>query len=71
MDSTMIFIFFGFILVGFMVGYPLGAMMERRHNNRHFFDGSMTSTPAPVRAALRRQDSILNAEILEDKRHAG
>lgn len=71
MDITTILIFCGFILVGFLAGYPIGAMMERRDNNRRqqvLFLRHTQPRPAPIR--VRHVDSILDAEYLEEESHA-
>ena len=70
MDVITFLILCGFILTGFLAGYPIGVMMERRHQNRSMIYGHPAGKPAPVRSARNRLDAILDAEILEEKHHA-
>jgi hypothetical protein len=56
MDFTTVMIFLGFIGVGFIVGYPIGMLMERRsYQPAHFFD------------SYKMGDPVLEAEYLEEK----
>lgn len=63
MDLTMILIFVGLMMTGFIMGYPVGMALERRTCRvpRH------ERMPARPSAALKRRYGVLNAKTLEDR----
>jgi hypothetical protein len=63
MDLTMIAIFVGLILSGFIIGYPLGHAVARRES--HWPSAVYPCPPPPPR--MVRYDAILDAEILEER----
>jgi hypothetical protein len=66
MDWMMIAIFVGLIMTGFIVGYPLGHALGHRHGMAQF--SGIDCEPIVVRNARNRLDSVLDAEILEERR---
>ena len=66
MDWMMFAIFIGLIMTGFIVGYPLGHAVGHRHGMARF--SGIDCEPMVVRNARNRLDSVLDAEILEERR---
>jgi hypothetical protein len=70
MESMEFFIALGFLLCGFIIGYPLGHIVSKREAAQSFAC-DLHKTYEPCRPIRRRKvnhvEDILSAEILEEK----
>lgn len=65
MDLEMILIFSGFVLAGFMIGYPIGRSVGKRKERRRLDFCRADQPQIPVKPEEEVAKDILEAEVIE------
>lgn len=64
MDEMMILIFFGFVLSGVIIGYPLGRIVGRRAARRELFD-ECDAAHSTYEPCGRQPETVLKTEVVQ------